>query len=260
MVMQNNESLQYPDPDASLEDAEEEESQEESSDKGEEVDPVQALDQKYSSQFEDLRRTVGRVQSITSQFDKGTANDETVQKLSEQFQSTSDQLEALVSGLDENSIDPALRERIVQAQQQARSVAERTSLKQEILEEVKKEQTPVADPAPNQAMAVEAAMLKQMQEYGVDSTDDAFDWTKAREHFQAGDMDALGTWMRTGIKTALAASDSDGRRQARKESGKPAPKAASEGKSKTDAILEDGEWDNLDEAVQALRDQGLTIG
>lgn len=234
-----------------LEDAQEGEKQPE-------PDPVATLKQEYDAQIADLRRSVGRVQSLASKFEKDQENDKTADELREQFKDTSEQLDLLVNGLDETMIDPDTRGRLVEARLRARAVAERDSLRKELLDELR--------PAPQQqpdmaqlAVLYERQLIGEIESYGMDPTDEVFDWKQAGALFQRGDYEGMQRYVRTQIREGLTATDSESRRQAKKESGNATPRPQGAGKSRFEKILEDGDIENLDDATAELESLGITV-
>jgi len=221
-------------------------------------DPVAALKQEYDSQLAELRRSVGRVQSLASQFNNGKVQDNTDTELREQFAKTSEQLDLLVNGL-EDVIDPDTRARILLARQQARDAAERTSLKKELMEELAP--PPVVTPdARAVADRYESELLAEIKGYGLDPDDEAFDWKQAGQLYSSGDIAGMQRYIREQIRTSLTAAAPDGRRQARKDAGTPAPtpKGAG-GKTDFERVLEDGDITDLDGAIKELEKLGINL-
>jgi hypothetical protein len=226
-------------------------------------DPVTVLKQDVEAQLSDLRRSVGRVQSLASQFNTGKATDTTGDELREKFQETSEQLDMLVTGLD-GVIDPETRDKLITARQQARAVAERTSLRNEIIAEL----TPAPAAQPNQADAVtqlanayEKQLIGEIEAFDLDPNDtEVFDWSKAGSYFQAGDYDGMTKYIRGQIREAITADTPAARRQARKGAANPAPTPQDPGgRTVSEKILEDGDISNLDDAILELQKLGITV-
>ena len=166
-------------------------------------------------------------------------------------------LAALVNGLEEGVIDADTKSRIIEAQAQSRMAAERTSLRDEIIKELRPASNPQANQKSN-ADRFEAQLMAEIKQYGLDDTDeDLFDWTKAATLYQNGDFEGVQRYVRGQIAEGLAATNADGRRQARVESSTKTPDPEGESRSIEDRMFIDGDVTDVKAAREWFAKNGI---
>lgn len=216
------------------EDPEEDEDEEDEDSEDEEEDDDESEVPQYlndiaaqKAMIEDLRRSVGRAQSLTEQYRRG--HEEVRAELTQQNETVASLLAAIVNGIDDSVIDPTLKAKVRQAQTDiaAESAKERT--KAELLKELG--YNPDAARAAQemaQAQAVANDMAADLEDeitsMGLDP--DEFDWEGVKAQFIEGGVQQARRWARTQIRTALTEAQTAQRRGARKSAAGPTPKSA----------------------------------
>lgn len=169
----------------------------------------------------DLRRSVGRSQSLVERYQK--TNDELRTELRKQNESTAQILGAIVNGIDDSVIDPNLKRRVAEAQRQIQADADRESMKNEIRREIG------YDPANAEAEQERAALQTQANELAADLEDqmgamgidpDEFDWNGLKEQFLNTDPRTARRWAMGKIREAVVAAQTATRRDTRRSTTK----------------------------------------
>lgn len=176
--------------------------------------------------IEDLRRTVGRAQSIASKLDDDKTNEELREELRTLSQRTADSIAAVVDGLDQNLVDPKLRAAVAATQAEAASAAERAKLIAELRAEGvinKPDAKSEVDEAREAANELGREMVGLITGVGLDYKDDAFDWDKMRVMLAAGGPEDVRTHVMKTIREQISASASDDRRESRRTKSAPDP-------------------------------------
>lgn len=176
----------------------------------------------------DLISAVGRLQALQAKIEAGTGDSETVTALQTQMAAANEVLDAL---LDDEAIDPKVKERAKSARTKAQSDSTLAALRREI-EALKTPKQPAPPAAADGPTAFEVGIVTAIQAAGLDPDDaELFDWKEATQLFHLQGADAAREYFRTQISSGLAAKSAAGRRQAKKEAGgtqtKPSGNAAS---------------------------------
>ena len=205
----------------------------------------------------DLRRTVGRLQSIVDR------NPEPDAAVREQITQSQQMLDLLIDGLDDTAVDPNVRERIRSTRDVARKAAERAAIVAETEAAVLKRVKPQADDDGDDlsekdkllamGRAFEDDVVEEIKSYDLDPAD--FDWKEATDILVKDGVPATRKWFRAKIKEALAEADTEERRQARKTLAKPSPKPAGAAKSGVEVISDPSA--SLEARIAALRGMGV---
>lgn len=137
---------------------------------------VEALKQNQTV-VEDLKRSVGRIQSLAEKFSNAstdTQRAELQKQIDDRFRSIEGQLGDVVSGLDDTVLDPATRQRILNA----RTAAEQAAAVQRAVDEAIAKRSP--QPAPQatqtQASPLEQELVSTIEAAGLDPDGPLFDW------------------------------------------------------------------------------------
>lgn len=186
---------------------------------------VEALE-KNNAVVEDLKRTVGRIQSLATKFEAASSNaqrDDIQKQINERFSVVEDQLATLASGIDETAIDPATRQRILQAQEQARRAAE----VQAEVEKALKARAPQPSPQP-QVPNLETELVGMIEAAGLDPDGGMFDWGAMSAMWRE---DLSGNTIRQHVLNKIIEAKTEEqaasrRSTAKKQAGAGAPKQA----------------------------------
>lgn len=182
-----------------------------------------------AQQIDDLKRSVGRVQSVAAK--AGTVSrDDLAKELNKGFGSVNELLLAIVEQADPTVFPDALKAQMKQAADVARRQTERDSLKEEILKELPQPQEPVE--AASNVMA-EQRVNAELASAGLAGAD--LDWTAADKEWLAGGVDALLANVRAQIAAIKDDEDVAPKRQARKTAATRTPSGGPAGGGKTDA-------------------------
>lgn len=190
---------------------------------------LERLSADQRSTIEDLRRTVGRAQSIAARLDDDKTNDELRDELRALSQRTADTIAAVVDGLDPTMVDSKLRAAVAATQAEAASAAERAKLIAELREEGiinKPNAEPEVDETREAANELGREMVTLIKGVGLDYKDEAFDWDSLRVTLAAEGPTAVRTAVMKTIREQIAADASDTRREGRRTKTSPAPAAA----------------------------------
>ena len=201
--------------------------------------------EKNSVAIEDLKRTVGRIQSLTAKFESAPAAQraEIQQQIDDRFSTVSDQIETLLSGLDETAIDPATRQKILAAREATRRAAE----VQKLVDDEITKRTP--KPAPTQTTSpVEEQIVALIEAADLDPDAPIFDWKGEMTQLVLKDPSgkSLRSYVLNKIVEAKAEEESASRRTtAKRQAGSGTPRPASPA--------------NLDADRERLRTSGLPM-
>lgn len=185
---------------------------------------VEALKQNQAA-VEDLKRSVGRIQSLAAKFETASTDSQRAEiqaQIDQKFAAISDQLAEVVSGLDETSIDPTTRQRILAAQAQARQAAEVQKL---VAQEMQK-QAPKSAPQTSNVSPLEAELVNTITAAGLDPDGGLFDWTAMSKMVIA---DPSGNSLRKHVLDKILEAKTEEsaaarRSAAKKQAGNGAPK------------------------------------
>lgn len=196
-----------------------------------ELDAARSLNTK---QIEDLRRTVGRMQSVAAKADSVSKADlETA--LSAGFGSVHELLAAIVESADPTVFPDTLKQQMAKTLADAKRRADRDSLREEVLATLPKAQQPQDEPELQPHQLVEAMILAELQAADIDPDD--LDWKAVDKEWLAnGEGGALAA-ARQQIIAAKGETEVATRRQARKTAAPQSPKGGSGGAAKTDADI-----------------------
>lgn len=166
----------------------------------------------------ELIAAVGRLQALQAKVDAGTGDSETVTALRTQMAAANEVLDAL---LDDEAIDPKVKERAGRARTKAQADSELAALKREIEALKADRKTPaqqtVNDNAPT---PFEVGVVTAIQTAGLDPDDTAlFDWQEATQLFHTQGAAAARDYFKKKIEEGLASKSAAGRRQVKKEAG-----------------------------------------
>ena len=192
--------------------------------------------------IEDLRRSVGRVQSLADKF-SAASNDtqraDIQRQINEKFATLDGQIGEIVGALDETSIDPATRQRIIEAQRASREAAR----VQQAVDEAIAKRTPA--PVPQQDFSpLETELVSTIEAAGLDPDDDRFNWQEMSRLLAA---DRSGRMVRAHVlgKILEAKTEEDAatrRTTAKTQAGGGAPKPAAVGAQVTSMDDADAAW------------------
>jgi uncharacterized coiled-coil protein SlyX len=215
---------------------------------------LESLSEEQKATIADLRRTVGRAQSIAGRLDADKTNEELREELRNVNRRAADSMAAIVGGLDESLVDPKLREQVAATQREVERAEERAdlikSLKEEglIQEPVEKTELEEAQEAAN-ALGVELA--NQIKSFGLDPEDEAFDWKAMRDMLIAEGTAAVRSKVTATIREQITAGATEQRRETRRSTASKTPKGANAAGDEDE--LRTG---TLDEQMQRLREMG----
>lgn len=220
-------------------------------------DRLEALERLSADQKEviaDLRRTVGRAQSIASRVDADKTNEELREELRALSTKTASSIAAVVEGLDDTLVDPKLREAVAATQREAERAAERAdliaSLKKEGLIQEPEQKTELEE-AQTQANALGVELANQIASFGLDAKDEAFDWQAMRDLLVKDGPAAVREKVTATIREQITAGATEDRREVRRQTSTPTPKGAGAGDG--DGPLRTGD---LDADMKRLREMG----
>lgn len=184
----------------------------------------QSLDTKLS----DLRRSVGRAQSLAEQAAAKPGADPDLEQALAAIETSFDEL---VSGIDPEALPAETRDRILATRRQLAVARERKKLKQEVLEEVgggKPQSTADPEELLAQVQKVEQGFERRIKRAGLDPDDTSlFDWTSYGRLLTTEGVDAASDAVDEAIFNAL---ESDKRRSSRKKSASKSPRGGGEAK------------------------------
>lgn len=248
---------------APLDDEKDDKTEDDKPTKESEEDLVAALKTELASQksvnetqIADLRRSIGRVQSIAEKFAKdGTDSTTAVQSaITQEFGDVRDLLDAIVNSADETVFDTSLKAKIADARALAAQKANIDSLRSDL--DAKFEDLKSASQVPDEetrtaAQALEASVVSEITDYGLDHKD--FDWSEAATQFSSGGEPAVRKYFREQITEKLAEDNADARRQTKKESTEDSPAPSGPTMTDDDFLASDAD---LDAKVARLKQMG----
>jgi hypothetical protein len=223
-----------------------------------EVERLKSLD----SVAADLRRSVGRIQSLEAKLAEveGNANkNDVVDQINKQFGSVTELLASVVENIDDTALDPATKQRVREAYSTSQRAAEKASLRSELIEELKPREVPQPQSSlpnglsPETVQVYERAVVRQLERAGLNPDTD-YDWKQASAVLvRGGTLDELLDIADKAVETAQATT----RRQAAKKSaGAGSPNGASASGDAADRL---GSAKTLDEGVALLRSMGVNV-
>ncbi len=180
---------------------------------------VAALRNLNTSQSRDLIAAVGRLQSLADKVEQTPADDPRVAGLTAQMEAANEMLDAL---LDDEAVDPKVKERAQRARSNVQAKTDRQEL-EALKREVAAMKAPKSTPAPDAGLTkssfevgVETAILAA----GLDPDDALFDWGGEATRLLRSQGPAVAlTYFKTQIAAGLEAKAAAGRRQGRKTAG-----------------------------------------
>lgn len=247
--------------DESLDDKTDDEKSTEESEDDKVVALEKALDAQKSvneTQIADLRRSIGRVQSIVEKSTKDGTDSSTAlrEAIQGEFGDVRDLLDAIVNSADETVFDPSLKAKIAEARALAAHKADVDSLRNDLdekFEALKAASQPTSETDRTVAQTLEASVVNEITDHGLDHND--FNWDEAATQFKSGGEPAVRKYFRAQIAEKLIERDTDTRRQARKTDagdGDPNPKGAN--RSPEERLGADDV--SLAEKIDILKDMG----
>lgn len=225
------------------------------------IDSLKAeLESRQNKELDDLRRSVGRVQSLVDKFDKASAEqaESLRQQVQDQFGGVSNVLNELVANMDETVLSPEVKQRVLTAQAQAQQAAQEQERKREteaMIQEAVKGLRPEQQQM-TQVSAIEASIVEEIESYGLDPDD--FDWREAADVYRQNSSEKeLRSYFRDKIKSAVQEQGTATRRQRRKENSKEPPGstgASGDVAAELEKLMDSGD---LDKANEILRSMGV---
>lgn len=174
-------------------------------------------------QIEDLKRSVGRVQSLVDRSDRVTKGD-LQSTLNKEFGSVQELLAAIVNSADPTVFPDTLKQQIAKAAEESKRRADRDSLRAEVLADLLPAVQPVQEDSDN--LRVESQIMSELTAAGFEQDD--LDWAEADKAWRANGEGGVMKFARDQIATLVADRDAATRRQSRKEvTPSPAPAGAS---------------------------------
>lgn len=225
------------------------------------AEQLQSSDQKqenFAGQVTELKRSLGRVQSILTQQDKTDNTAKYQQEADERFNALTAAVAELVQGMDDESIPAGTRQKVLDIHDALRQRDARKQLVEELKEELKPAQSAPVQNAVIQtpAQTLETQVVDEIQSYGLDPDDgDLFDWKHAQSLLSAQGEGAVKQYFRKQIKANLTQEAIDERRQLRKESGEKKPKSTGPAANSPEDILHNS--NDLAERLKAAKSMGL---
>lgn len=134
---------------------------------------VESLKQNHSA-IEDLKRSVGRMQSLATKWETSSADErgQIAKQIEDRFSALDQQVESIVAGLDETALDPATRNRILSVRDQIRRDSElRQLVDQEVEKRVPRQTQNQQEPSP-----LEMELIRTITAAGLDPDSQMFDW------------------------------------------------------------------------------------
>ena len=210
------------------------------------IDSLEATNTKTSR---DLIAAVGRLQALQSKVEAGTGDSDTVTALKTQMAAADEILNAL---LEDEAVDPKVKERAQGARTKAQSKTELDALRREI-EELKKPRTQQAAPDTDNAPSpFERGIVLAIQAAGLSPDDPIFDWKgEASAIFHQKGQDAATEYFRKQIEAGLAEKATASRRQNRKDAG-----ATQSGKPGGDALKPLDPSRSIEDRLKHLKEIG----
>lgn len=168
-----------------------------------------------SQQIEELKKAVGRAQSLIDRSDR-VSKDDLNAALDERYGSIYAILESIVKDADPTVFPDALRERIEATANEARSRNERKALVKEVMDSILPALAPaVPEPQIGQdASRVEQAILSELTAAGLDADD--LDWKAADAVWLAQGEGGVLANARSQIAALVAEREAASRRESRK--------------------------------------------
>lgn len=215
---------------------------------------IAALEQAQLNSVTEIRRAVGRVQSLADQLNK--VNDPQKEaKLRTELAGVSDLLSLVTDSIDETILPRDVKRKVADAQAATRAAAVDADIARRVAEATAAAQ-PVAAVPGLDANALEAAVVAQIRGLGLNDTDPAFDWGRATQILASQGQSAMWSYFAEVEKTLLEQQAPTGP-QRRPKTAAPktvTPAANSDITSQLEAAADSG---NLDAAVKLLRELGI---
>lgn len=181
---------------------------------------VAELETLNTRQSRDLIAAIGRLQALDEKLSKGTGDAEAVATLQAGLDTANEMLDAL---LEDDAIDPKVKERATRARTTAqakndRAEAERLRKRVEELEKnpPRAATASAADDAPT---PFEEGIVAAIEVAGLDPDDELFDWKEATRLMRSQGQRAVTAYFRKQITAGLEAKSATNRREGRRGAG-----------------------------------------
>lgn len=171
----------------------------------------------------DVRAAIGRMQSLVMQAEKSSDTSNLTKQVADQFGGVSDLMKAIAVNED---MPLDIRQKAQDATAAATRAADRTALRDEIVEELGKQED--STPKQESNTQLEAQLVSEIQQYGLDPDSALFDWQEATGLLKSSGEAAVTNYIRRQIRSGISDDDADGRRAERKEkagAGAPPPES-----------------------------------
>ena len=211
---------------------------------------VAALATQNTKLVRDFSAAVGRYQSLQDKLESGKGDTD---KLTKQLAASLGAVEtALDTILNDESVDPALRQKAQEAKTKAKAQSEIDDLKaqMEALKTAPKEIIKEIEDDSNDLSPLERVLNTMIVKAGFHPTRD-FDWGEASQVFTAEGEDGVIGYFTTKISEKLAEAQTTSRRQARKDTASRTPNPASAARTPEQKLGDDTL--SLDERLATLR-------
>lgn len=184
---------------------------------------VAELETLNTRQSRDLIAAIGRLQALDEKLTKGSGDDSAVAALKAGLDTANEMLDAL---LEDEAIDPKVKERATRARTTAQARADREEaerLRQRVEELEKNPPRPAAAPsaADNAPTPLEEGLVAAIEAAGLDPDDEnLFDWKgEATRLLRTQDARAVTAYFRKQIAAGLEAKNAANRREVRRGAG-----------------------------------------
>lgn len=209
--------------------------------------------------IEDLKRSVGRFQSIASKMESSNSEKQLAdlrRQMDDQYSAIGTQLEALVQGSED--LDPAVKQRILEAQNQARQNA---AVQKAVAEQMEKINPPQPQGNP-QVSNLERELENTITAAGLNPDDSMFDWAAMSTMLAS---DPSGSSVRAHVvgkilEAKVEEASATRRTAAKKQAGKGAPDANSatpDPASRMEQAMNGGDFESAYKELMKLR-SGVT--
>ena len=225
----------------------------------------------------DLRRSVGRIQSLEQKLQQESTNrDSVVEEINKQFGGVHELLSTVVENIDETALDAATKARVRQAYESSRNAAQTASLRKEASQEALntlRQQFPqlfqnqantqnqsVPDDLVQKAQQIERTVEVLFEDRELNPDDPQFKplWDEGANLIRQGKSDAdVRKFFREKLNALSSEEAATDRRQAAKNrAGRGSPSPAGPSGDAADRL---GSTKNLDEGVALLREMGVNV-
>lgn len=206
----------------------------------------------------DLRTTVGRAQALARQVEQSNRSDEALAQLREQNVAVAELFGSLVDGIDQTVLDPAMRNRIVQARNDILEAEKRAKMLEELREElgIERPRPGTSTRAQLEALQAEAdevadEISASIRKAGFDPTDQSlFPWKEWAEIMKGEGASAVRQAAILAISNATVAKQSEGRREARRTAAGKSPRGGAAASNRNP--LQSGSFEERYKALQGM--------